>query len=142
REAFITQHDRVYGYTLPDSPVEIQSIRLSAIGETEEPSFGRLARGRTSADAARKGARRAWFGGRTTRAPIYDSARLRAGNRLSGPALIEDPTTTIRIDKGWNLMVDPVGSYVLWRAGHDLAKVKARLSGRRARAPASAMVAA
>jgi N-methylhydantoinase A len=128
RDAFVAHHDRVYGYTLADSAVEIQSIRLTAIGVSRKPEFGAIRRGKRAPDGARKGARQAWFKGRMRRVPIYEGTELRAGNEIVGPALIEEPTTTVRIDDGWSLFTDPIGSYLLWRTGADRRKIVARLA--------------
>lgn len=129
KQAFAAHHERVYGYALADTPVEIQSVRLTAIGLGAEPRFGRLPRGRRDPGAAKTGSRRAWFGGRMRNTPIYAGAKLRAGNEIAGPALIEEPTTTIRIADGWSLTVDSIGSYLLWRSGAARKSVMARLAG-------------
>jgi hypothetical protein len=56
---------------------------------------------------------------------------LRAGNEIAGPAIIEAPTTTIKIDPQWNLKVDPIGSYLMWKKGATLSRTLARLSERK-----------
>jgi N-methylhydantoinase A len=129
--SFVEHHERVYGYTLHDSTIEIQSIRMSAIGVTDPPPFREIARGARSATAALKGHRRAWFSGRSVKTPIYESGLLRAGNEIAGPAIIEAPTTTIKIDPQWNLKVDPIGSYLMWKKGATLSRTLARLSERK-----------
>ena len=131
-QAFIAHHERVYGYTLADSIIEIQSIRMSAIGLTDPPPFREIARGPRSAKAALKSYRSAWFGMRAVKTPIYESGLLNAGNEIAGPAIVEAPTTTIKIDPQWNLQVDPIGSYLMWRKGTPLSHVLARLSRRNA----------
>jgi N-methylhydantoinase A len=127
---FREHHERVYGYTLAESVIEIQSVRLAAIGLTKAPSFRAIARGVRSAKAAAKGFRRAWFGGRVIKTPVYESGLLKAGNEISGPAIIEAPTTTIKVDPLWSLHVDEIGSYLLWKKGTDLKQIVNRLSGR------------
>jgi N-methylhydantoinase A len=129
-QIFIRHHERVYGYTLPDSVIEIQSIRLSAIGVTDDPPFRRISQGTRSAKAAIKGSRRAWFGGRATNTLVYESSLLKAGNEISGQAIVEAPTTTIKVDSQWNLKVDAIGSYLMWKKGTQLDHVLARLSSR------------
>ncbi len=128
--SFSEHHERVYGYTLPGSTIEIQSIRMSAIGVTDPPPFREIARGSRSAKDAMKGHRRAWFGARAVKTAIYESALLKAGNEIAGPAIIEAPTTTIKIDPQWNVKVDPIGSYLIWKKGTSLSGPLARLSQR------------
>ncbi len=124
--AFVANHDRLYGYAHEGSPIEIQSLRLAAIGVTDDPPFRPIARG-DSSDAAPKAQRRAWFDGAMTSTPVFEGAALRAENEIEGPAIIEQPTTTIRIDPGWSARVDEIGSLLLWRSEKDVSAVLARL---------------
>ncbi len=127
-QAFINHHERVYGYTLRDSVIEIQSVRLSAIGVTDDPPFRNIAMGTRSAKAAVKAHRRAWFGKKALVTTVYESSRLRARNEISGPAIVEAATTTIKVDPQWNLKVDPIGSYLMWEKGTALSRLLARFS--------------
>ncbi len=43
---------------------------------------------------ARKGSRLAYFANEWHDTQIYELSRLKPGNRIAGPAIIEDPTTT------------------------------------------------
>ena len=45
--------------------------------------------------------------------PVYDGDRLRHGNRLEGPAIVERITTTIFVPTGFTLAVDSFGGCVL-----------------------------
>jgi N-methylhydantoinase A len=49
--------------------------------------------------------------------PIYDGERLLAGNRMVGPAIIEERMTTVVIPPGFDCSMDRFGSYVLTRSG-------------------------
>jgi N-methylhydantoinase A len=126
-QIFIEHHERVYGYALRDSTIEMQSIRMSAIGVTGDPPFREIARGNRDSRAAIKGTRFAWFGGRLVKIPIYENGWLTALNEISGPAIIEAPTTTIKIEPRWNLKVDTIGNYLLWKKGTQLHRIIARL---------------
>lgn len=42
--------------------------------------------------------------------PVYDYARLRAGHRLVGPAIIQVPTTTVVVPDGMQATVDALGN--------------------------------
>ena len=46
---------------------------------------------------------------------VYDGARLRAGDRLHGPAIIEEATTTVVVPSRYELEVDEVRNYVMTR---------------------------
>ena len=118
----------MYGYALEDSGIEIQSLRLSAIGRTDAPRFKLAPAGDANSGATRKSKRKVWFGGGRSEIPVFEGAGLKAGNEIAGPAIIEEPTTTVLIDPGWKLRVDKLGSYLLWPASGDLDSILARLS--------------
>jgi N-methylhydantoinase A len=46
---------------------------------------------------------------------VYDGHRLRCGNRIAGPALIETVTTTVLISRSFDCIVDRYRSFVLCR---------------------------
>ena len=129
---FERNHDRVYGYVLEGEPVEIQSVRLAAIGLTDDPPFRSIA----PADACNasevvKEHRTIWFAEEAVKSAIYDGARLKAGHEITGPAIIEHPTTTIKIPPHWSARVDEIGSLLLWHGADDLDSVLAGLRGDR-----------
>ena len=78
---------------------------------TASPSC-RARRARRGADA-RLGVRTAYFGGRATATPVYDGSRLASGQAIAGPAIVEEPFTTIVVYPGQRATVDPYGNYVL-----------------------------
>jgi N-methylhydantoinase A len=127
REAFEAAHERVYGYVLSGEPVELQSLRLAAIGLTEPLAFPKLKTALRPAAIAPTGARPVWTAGGNIETPVYDGARLQGGHTLTGPALIDHPTTTINIPPGWLAKVDGIGNLLLWRASDTLDAVLARL---------------
>ena len=62
--------------------------------------------------------------------PVYESSLLKASNEIAGPAIIEAATTTIKVGAEWNLKVDTIGSYLMWRKEAQLNRVLAGLSQR------------
>ena len=49
--------------------------------------------------------------------PIYDYGALRAGHVLTGPAIVEVPTTTVVVPAGTSGAVDHLGNLTLRSAG-------------------------
>ena len=87
------------------------ALRLKAVVADRKPELPRAPR-RRGADA-RLGVRRAYFGGRATATPAWDGSRLGAGQVIVGPAIVEEPFTTIVVYPGQRATVDPYGNYVL-----------------------------
>ncbi len=113
KEAFDTVHLQRYGYASADEPAEIVSLRLSVIGVIAKPVRAPLADAAdTSADAALIGVRKidfGFFGGRID-TPVYDRAKLQAGHRIAGPALIQEYASATFLPPGDKLTVDPMGN--------------------------------
>ena len=117
RDTFHDRHDRLYGYSLRDegTPVQLVSLRLSAAGKTDKPPIVPDLPSGPDAEHVRKGSRPVFQPDSADFAdtPVYDGDRLRRGNRLAGPAIIEKVTTTIVLPAGFTLEVDAQGGCVL-----------------------------
>ena len=46
-------------------------------------------------------------------APVYDRARLKAGNRIDGPAVIEEYDATTVLHPDWTAVVDKFANIIL-----------------------------
>ena len=119
--AFHAEHNRLYGYSLEEenSPVEIINVRVQAIGATEKPSARKEAWAGADAAHALKGRRSVYVPERKSfeEVPVYDGHRMRFGNRITGPAMIEQETTAIFVSASFDCVVDPLGSFALFRKG-------------------------
>jgi N-methylhydantoinase A len=111
RNAFHDAHERLYGYCDRDEAVQLVNLRVAAIGQTEKAPAPTITRGGARADSAIKGERPVHF--QETAAfvacPIYDRERLKAGNRLAGPAVIEQADSTILVPPSFAAEVDRHG---------------------------------
>ena len=117
--AFHAEHHRLYGYSLEaeHAPVEIINVRVQAVGVTDKPQAADEPIAGDDARVARKGSRRAYVADQRafSMVPVYDGHRLRHGNRIEGPAIVEQVTTTIVIGAGFDCRVDRHGSFALSR---------------------------
>jgi N-methylhydantoinase A len=48
---------------------------------------------------------------RLQKTPVYDGAKLAAGNALRGPAIVETADTTVVVHPGTRLRVDNLGNF-------------------------------
>ncbi len=117
RSAFHDRHDRLYGYALREegTPVQLVSLRLAATGETGKPPVRHEPDAGPDASHALKGRRPVFQPPDDAFAdtPVYDGDRLRHGNRLEGPAIVERITTTVFVPRGFALTVDPLGGLMM-----------------------------
>ncbi|MBO9380346.1 hydantoinase/oxoprolinase family protein [Sphingomonas histidinilytica] len=107
-------HERMYAVKDPSQPIECLHWKVRAIGTTPKPAIRKLPFGGEGAGHALKGTRKAFFkelGGFVDTA-VYDGTRLTCGNRIEGPAVIEEPTTTVVVMPGTAMTVSEYGSYV------------------------------
>ena len=76
---------------------------------------------RAEASAARKGERPAYVFEKESFAtiPVFDGHRLRHGNRIAGPALVEMITTTAFISASYDAVTDKFGSLLMYRKGRE-----------------------
>jgi len=51
--------------------------------------------------------------------PVYNGHQLAHGNRIVGPAMIEEETTAIYVSASFNCVVDQYGSFTLYRKGRE-----------------------
>ena len=113
RSAFETEYEREYTYRL-DAPVELVGIHVTATAEVGRVEIKKQELGAASAKAARKSSRRVDFAQEGAfEAAIYDGSRLRPGMRFSGPAIVEDPASTVVVHRGNDAQVDGFGNVVI-----------------------------
>jgi len=106
REDFHAAYEREYTYRL-DAPVEMVGIHLVARAEVGKLEMVPAPLGDRDASGAVKGSREVDYAleGRHT-AVIYDGEKLAPGMEFTGPAIVEDPGTTIVIHPGNAVSVD------------------------------------
>ena len=103
-----------YGTSAPQEPAEVVSLRTTVTGVMRKPPQDKIKRGSASTRrAAATGKRKAFFGKGFVATPTFERAALLAGNRIKGPALIEEHASTTVLWPGDRLSVDPYGNLVI-----------------------------
>jgi N-methylhydantoinase A len=116
KRRFDAVHETRYGYSAPAEKAEIVSLRSAITGLMRKPQFERIAAGVAAPpDAAFRGTRPVYFAeaGRHLDTPTYDRAALVAGNKISGPALVEEYASTTVVHPGDTVEVDAFGDLVI-----------------------------
>lgn len=109
-ERFRSQYERQYTYRL-EAPVELVGLHVVALATVGKLKLGPLPRKGGTLSQAKKGSRQVDFAGDgIAMADIYDSTKLEPGMSFSGPAVIEDPATTIVVFPGNKVVIDDFGN--------------------------------
>ncbi|MBV9969818.1 MAG: hydantoinase/oxoprolinase family protein, partial [Xanthobacteraceae bacterium] len=112
---FDEMHALRYGTSAPAEPAEIVSLRTTVTGVVAKPVMRKIARGsHAPSRAGPAGARPAYFRGRGfVPTKTFARAALTAGNRIKGPALVEEHASTTVLMPGDTLTVDAWGNLVV-----------------------------
>lgn len=115
---FHDAHERLYGYCHRDDPVEWVNLRVSGIGPIDRPKLPEPPAGDGDAARARTGVRRVHLDGSADVA-IYARERLRPGDVLEGPAVIEEFGSTLPLHQGFAARMDRRGNLVVERSSSE-----------------------
>jgi N-methylhydantoinase A len=127
QQAFDNKHDALYGYNLPGTNLELVCLRVKAVGLTEKPKFREMPYMGEDASPAVKGQRKIYYGDTFITVPVYDGRKMGYGHKVSGPAIIEEPTTTIFVTPDFHSTCDTYGNYLLHPKDISLEEVIGRL---------------
>jgi N-methylhydantoinase A len=114
---FAAAHQRMYGFVAADEPMQLVTYRIEATGVVPKASFQPEPDAAPDATAAIIAERDAWLpeDGGFVSCPVYDRDQLHSGNRIIGPAIIEqmDATTLVlpdmiaRVEPYLNIILEP-----------------------------------
>jgi len=114
RDTFERVYRDTYGRLLDGIAIRVMNLRTTVIGRRPKFDLAVLA-GVGGGTAAPTGHRRVWCDGDWHETPVYDRLALPAGTIVAGPAVLEQPDTTIFIDTDMQGTVDPLGNLLIER---------------------------
>jgi N-methylhydantoinase A len=113
--AFHQAHERVYGHADREAPAEIVNLRVQLRAARPRVPPGEIPARATP--PAPRATRRIWLDGRPIEARVFDRAALGRGTRLTGPAIVEQPDTTVLLPADHVGEVDRFGNLIIRREG-------------------------
>jgi N-methylhydantoinase A len=115
RRRFLELHEEVYGFAAEDEPIQVVNLRLVARAAPPAAPVPRQAPGGPDPAAALVGRRQVDFleAAGSLDAAVYERSRLAAGNRLAGPAVVEQFDSTTLLHPGQEALVDELGSLII-----------------------------
>jgi len=115
--AFDQAYMATYGRLLPNGTRRVMNLRTSVIGRRPKFELATLAPQGGTIAAAHKGQRQVHFGDRWHDTAIYQRLALPVGAEIHGPAILEQPDTTVLVDPGLVARVDAFGNTIIERTG-------------------------
>src|SRR5271167_4687747 len=106
---FAAAHQRLYGFVAEDDPMQLVTFRAEATGIVRKAELRPTAEAGPDPRGAERGRRDVWLPevGGFVSCRIYDRDGLAAGNRIEGPAIVEQMDATTLIVPGTHATVDP-----------------------------------
>jgi N-methylhydantoinase A len=115
---FHPAHNALFGYSLEEqkTPIELINMRLVCIGRTEKPEFKSQEYAGDDPSRAYKRDRSAYLPDvkEFRSVPVFDGLAMQYGNRVEGPAIIEQVNTTTFVTPEFNVLTDRYGSFTMY----------------------------
>jgi N-methylhydantoinase A len=113
-EDFHGLHEKKYGYRNQDKTVEIVNLRLRARGIPDKPTFEKSRTPSEKLDnEALLGEKEVIFDYTPAKTQIINRERLVSGNRISGPAVLVEYSSTIVVPPFAEALVDEYGNLIM-----------------------------
>jgi N-methylhydantoinase A len=111
---FNAEHRRLYGHSKPTEPLEIVTLRSTIVGFIERPKISALP-SQTGAEPKARIERDVYFSknGDFVKTPVYERVKLRTGQRILGPAIVEELDSTTVLNPSDAATVDEFGNIVV-----------------------------
>ena len=110
---FDTEHERLFTFNLEETPHEIVNVRAVALGKTADVAPPVIEKAGPDPAEAKTRDHQLYMDGRMQDAIIYDRALLKAGNRITGPAIVTEMDSTTLIHSGCEALVDDHGNLII-----------------------------
>lgn len=112
KKHFDDLHAVRYGTSAPKEPADLVSLRVTVLGHMRKPPPQAVAAGSEQpvADALRTHKPVYFRSSGFVSTPVYKRPALRSGNRISGPALVEEHASTTVVQPGDAVLVDQFGN--------------------------------
>ncbi|HPF26025.1 MAG TPA: hydantoinase/oxoprolinase family protein [Steroidobacteraceae bacterium] len=120
-DQFDAEHKRLFTFAL-NLPHELVSLRAAVLGKGISIKRPELPKGGPDPKAAAVGKQASYMDGKSVTATVYDRAKLKAGNKIKGPAIVMEMDSTTVILPKYHGVVDKVGCILIYPDGYKAAK--------------------
>ncbi|MBP8308190.1 MAG: hydantoinase/oxoprolinase family protein, partial [Burkholderiaceae bacterium] len=121
REAFESAHQRLFGHFQAGGEIEVLNLKVAASGRLVLPAPVPPTAGASSTPDVRT-VRPVWISETigVVPTPVHEGALLRPGHTLSGPAIVDEQTTTLLVGAGQQLHVTAAGNFLIVPATREV----------------------
>lgn len=109
-------HEELFTFSLPWVSIELINLRLIVKIKASKIPIAKISQGDTNPSPALLRISQCFFSSSYVDTPIYDGLKLKAGNIITGHAIIEEPTTTTVIPTDYICSVDEYGNYIIGKS--------------------------
>ena len=125
---FVQIYEKIYGKgtALPHAGMEAVLFRVDGVGKIPKPAIKRQGLVSSGVKAAIKGSRNVYFrhlavakngasrgAGKFISTPVFDGPSLKPGHKITGPGIVDYPTTTIVVPPGRSAKMDSYTNVLL-----------------------------
>ena len=109
---FDAEHKRMFTFNM-DSEHEVVNLRAVALGKELDLPAMKIKKGTSDAKGAKMRDTKVYIDGKMKKAGIYDRDKLKAGNKILGPAIIIEMDSTALVHSGCEAKVDAYGNIII-----------------------------
>ncbi len=99
-----------FGFNIPREVIEVITVKATTVSLTDKPEFATIGDGGADEPVSH---REVTFEDGRHDTPIYDRGSLGEGQKIAGPAIIEEPASVTVLRPGQNLRVDAYGNLLI-----------------------------
>jgi N-methylhydantoinase A len=111
--AFDSTYQATYGRLLKNGVRRVMNLRTAVIGRRPKFDLSTLAPAKGKPESTHKGTRQVHFGNKWHDTAIYNRLDLPVGAIIAGPAILEQPDTTVLIEPNLIGTVDDYGNTII-----------------------------
>lgn len=111
-DEFDAEHKRMFTFNM-DAEHEVVNLRAVALGKSLELPAQKIKRGHGNPKAAKMRSTEIYIEGKMKKAGLYDRDKLRAGDKIKGPAIIIEMDSTALVHADCEAKVDTYGNIII-----------------------------
>lgn len=116
-QAFHKKHEQLYTYSLEENGTEIVNLKVSVIGKIDKPTMKKIS---VSEGNPIKEERDVYFEAEGwKKVKVYDRAFIKVNEKINGPAIIEEKSTTIPLNAKDIATKDAYGNLIIHIGGDN-----------------------